>query len=250
VSSLNRPLDIATIRVGCQQCSLSELCLPRGLDQSELEQLETIVRRTRPVQRGQHLFRIGDPLRSLYAVRSGSIKAYFTIQDGEEQVLGFFLPGELLGLDAIERDSHACSAVALETTSLCEFPFENLERLCRSVGGLQRQMGRLASREISRDHAMLLLLGKKNAESRLSAFLLNLSQRFANRGFSPNAFNLRMSRRDIGNYLGLALETVSRGFAHFQEEGILQVDRRLVQIMDMQRLRELAGDTCEPSPGN
>lgn len=234
-------INLAGLRVGCKECSLSELCLPRGLAPAELEQLDSIVRRTRPLRRGQHVFRIGDHMRALYAVRSGSVKAYVPVEDGEEQVLGFFLPGELLGLDAIEDSTHACSALALETTSLCELPFETLEHLCQNVSGLQRQMNRLAAREISRDHAMLLLLGKRSAEQRLAAFLLNLSERFAYRGFSPHAFNLRMSRRDIGNYLGLALETVSRLFARFQDEGLLTVDRRLVQINDLERLRATAG---------
>ncbi|MCB1876015.1 MAG: fumarate/nitrate reduction transcriptional regulator Fnr [Chromatiales bacterium] len=231
--------DIKGLKTSCQNCSLAELCLPLGLDQVDVDRLDEIVRRARPMNAGDHLFRTGDAFRSLYAVRAGSVKVYSLDADGEEQILGFHLPGELLGMDAISGKAHACSAKVLETTSVCEIPFERLQELSLRLPSLQSQLFRLLSQEIIHDEAMLLVLGKKPAEERLATFLLSLSERFHRRGFSATEFNLSMSRHDIGNYLGLAVETVSRLFRRFQDDGLLEVQRKHILITDLPRLRAM-----------
>ncbi len=245
---MNQIVNLKSLKTTCQACSLSELCLPRSLDDSEMVRLDDIVQRKRPIKKGEFLFQVGQPFRSLYAVRSGSVKVFLPTPSGEEQIVGFHMPGELLGLDAMEHDTHSCSAVALETTTVCELPYQNMQELCHQIPGLNHQFMSLVSKEIGSEHEMLLMLGKKMADVRLAAFLLNLSCRFRTRGFSPNEFNLSMSRHDIANYLGLAVETVSRLFTRFQEDGILEVHRRLVTIRDMSKLvalAEYAGINCQ-----
>lgn len=226
----------------CSTCSMALNCLCKDLDAPLKARLENEVLRNRVVNRGQSLFEIGDPFQRLYAVRSGSIKVYTLIDNGEEQVMGFYLPGELLGLDAIDRGIHGCSAVALETSSICEVKFKKLEQLCATQPLLQQRLHRIYAREIARDYAMLQLLGRKSAEQRLAHFLLHLSRRFADRGYSADEFNLSMSRHDIGNYLGLALETVSRLLARFQEQKLIQVKRRHVRLLKRQALAVIAGE--------
>lgn len=210
-----------------------------GLAQEDVERLDDIVKRARPLHRGDSLFREGDKFRSLYVVKTGSVKTFAPSQEGGEQVLGFHLPGEIIGLDAIDKDVHACSARVLETSAICEIPFARLEELTANIPSLQHQMYRLLSKEIGQDTDMLLLLGKKNAEERLAAFLLSLSQRLHKRGLSPSDFYLSMSRHEIGNYLGLAVETVSRLFTRFQEDGLMQVDRKHIQLVDLPALEAL-----------
>lgn len=210
-----------------------------GLAQEDVERLDDIVKRARPLHRGDFLFREGDKFRSLYVVKTGSVKTFAPSQEGGEQVLGFHLPGEIIGLDAIDKDVHACSARVLETSAICEIPFVRLEELTANIPSLQHQMYRLLSKEIGQDTDMLLLLGKKNAEERLAAFLLSLSQRLHKRGLSPSDFYLSMSRHEIGNYLGLAVETVSRLFTRFQEDGLMQVDRKHIQLLDLPALEAL-----------
>jgi CRP/FNR family transcriptional regulator len=216
-----------------------------GLAPEDVERLDNIVKRNRPLHRGDHLFRNGDKFRSLYVVKTGSVKTYTPSEDGGEQVLGFHLPGEIIGLDAIEREAHNCSAKVLETSAICEIPFPRFEELSSSIPSLQHQMYRLLSKEIGQDTEMLMLLGKKNAEERLATFLLSLSQRFRKRGLSASDFYLSMSRHEIGNYLGLAVETVSRLFTRFQDEGLLKVERKHVQLLDLDRLENLVAG---PSP--
>ena len=211
-----------------------------GLDPEDMDRLDRIIKRSRPLHRGDHLFRESDAFHCLYIVKTGSVKTYAPSEDGGEQVLGFHLPGELIGLDAIENANHKCSAKVLETSAICEIPFGHLEELSTSMPSLQHQMYRLLSREISQDESMLTLLGKNNAEERLAAFLLSLSGRFKRRGFSPYDFYLSMSRHEIGNYLGLAVETVSRLFTRFQDEGLLEVERKHIQLLDLQRLENLS----------
>ncbi len=232
-------LDLTSIRVACADCSLSRLCLPMGLDVEDLDRLDAIMKRPRPLRRGDHLYRAGDRFHSIFAVRSGSLKTYTPCQDGSEQVIGFHLPGELVGLDAIESEHHVCSAKVLETTGVCALPYERLHELARDLPSLQRHFFRLLSKELAHDEAMLMLLGKASAEERLATFLLSLAQRFKARGFSDSEFNLSMSRHDIGNYLGLAVETVSRMFSRLQEEGVLTVHRKNIQIHDQDRLRAM-----------
>jgi CRP/FNR family transcriptional regulator len=204
------------------------LCLPRGMSSDDVDALDQIVKRQQPYQPRQHIFRAGDPCNALFAVRSGALKSYCTTEDGDEQVLGFTLPGELVGLDGLHNGAYASSAIVLETASVCELPYDRLEALCYSLPGLNRQLMR-----------MLLLLGKRTAEERLAAFLLSLSSRYKSRGLSAAAFNLPMSRQDIGNYLGLAIETVSRLFAHFQKDELLTVNRRQIVLVGISRLRAM-----------
>ncbi len=216
-----------------------------GLATEDVERLDEIVKRTRPLHRGDYLFRESDPFRSLYVVKTGSVKTFAPSSEGGEQVLGFHLPGELIGLDAIDRDRHACSAKVLETSAICELPFSRLEELTAMTPSLQHQMYRLLSKEIAQDTDMLLLLGKKNAEERLATFLLSLSQRLRKRGLSPSDFHLSMSRHEIGNYLGLAVETISRLFTRFQEDGLMCVDRKHIQLLNLAALESLVGSCSQ-----
>ena len=237
-------VSIEKIKVACKNCSLSTLCLPMALTPEDVTRLDTIIKRNRPLHRGDHLFHKGDPFESLRVVTTGSIKTYSSADDGSEQVLGFHLPGELIGLDAIENEQHRCSAKALETTMVCEIPFNRLEVLTHEIPSLQHQLYRLLSREIGQETDMLMLLGKKGADERLANFILSFSRRLSNRGFSASDFFLSMSRHEIGNYLGLAVETVSRLFTRFQDEGLLQVERKHIQLLDIERLEAIANGTC------
>jgi len=210
-----------------------------GLASDDVERLDGIVKRSRPLHRGDYLFRNGERFRSLYVVKTGSVKTYAPSPEGGEQVLGFHLPGEIIGLDAIENDAHVCSARVLETSAICEIPFARFEELSSSIPSLQHQMYRLLSKEISHDTEMLLLLGKKSAEERLAAFLLSMSKRLRKRGLSATDFYVSMSRHEIGNYLGLAVETVSRLFTRFQEEGLLKVNRKHIQLLHLDTLESI-----------
>ncbi len=234
-------IDFSTVKVACRQCSLQQLCLPQGLEAADIERLDGLVRRPSPLQRGENLFRQGDRFRSLYAIRSGSFKTHHLSGDGGERVLGFHLPGELLGLAGLGSGRYRASASALDTASVCELPFDRLQGLAEHLPSLNRQLYRILSGRISRDQEILLLLGDKRAQERLAAFLLNLSQRFEQRGLSARDFNLSMSRQDIANYLGLKLETVSRTFTHLQKKGLVSVDRRHIRILDSKRLNARAG---------
>ncbi len=234
-------ISFDNIRVACKNCSLSQLCLPMGLAPEDVERLDSIIKRSRPLHRGDHLFRGGERFRSLYVVKTGSVKTYAPSEEGGEQVLGFHLPGEIIGLDAIDKSCHACSAKVLETSAICEVPFQRFEELAASIPSLQHQMYRLLSKEIGQDADMLLLLGKKNAEERLAAFLISMSARLSKRGLSPTDFYLSMSRHEIGSYLGLAVETVSRLFTRFQEDGLLRVDRKHVEVLNLSALEMMGG---------
>ena len=234
-------IDLPSSNVSCNECSLHQLCLPQSINGNELDKLDNIIERKKPLKRNEYLFQVGSPFDSIYVVRSGSLKTYSPTIDGQEQVTGFHLPGELLGLDAIGSGQHPCVAKAMETTSVCEIPFENLEELTQTMPTLQHQLLRLMSKEIFDDQELMLLLGKKTAEARLSAFLLSISLRFKQRGFSSTEFYLSMSRNDIANYLGLAVETVSRMFTRFQEDGIINAERKHIVINDWDTLQQLAG---------
>jgi CRP/FNR family transcriptional regulator, anaerobic regulatory protein len=237
--NMRKVISFEAIRVACKHCALGALCLPLGLDADDVERLDDIVKRARPLHRGDFLFREGDRFRSLYVVKTGSVKSFAPSTEGGEQVLGFHLPGELIGLDAIDADTHLCSAKALETSALCEIPFSRLEELTTLIPSLQHQMYRLLSKEIAHDTDMLMLLGKKSAEERLAAFLLNMSKRLQKRGLSATDFHLSMSRHEIGNYLGLAVETVSRLFTRFQEERLMRVDRKHIGLLELDMLEAL-----------
>ena len=230
------PLNLYQLRRSCSTCSLSELCLPMGLLPGDIQRLEELVTSRGPVNEGEHLFRVGDPLRDIYAVRGGYFKSYLVESNGREQVLGFHLPGELIGLDAIWPERHQCNAVALNTASVCELPYAKVADLGRQVPGLQNSMLRLLSKELALSHS---LAGDFSAEERIAGFLLSLSSRMKARGHSETHLTLAMSRRDIANYLRLATETVSRVFSRFEEDGLVSVDRREVMLRDVQRLNKL-----------
>ena len=228
-----------TFRVACSSCNLRELCLPVGLSHDDVEQLDGMVATRRTVARGDTLFRSGDPFQSLYAVRTGFFKTCVTAEDGRDQVTGFQMAGELLGLDGISTDRHAVDAVALEDSQVCVIPYDQLESLSREFTTLQHQFHKIMSREIVRDHGVMLLLGSMRAEERLAAFLLNLTQRLQARGFSGSSLILRMTREEIGSYLGLKLETVSRTFSKFQDEGLLEVKQRQIHILQPAGLQKM-----------
>ena len=235
--------DLEEIRINCQNCTLADLCMPHGLDQGDLKKLDGIVVRKSPYHRGDHLFRPGHNSHALFAVRSGALKSYCITEAGEEQVLGFILPGELTGLDGLAGSRYSSASVALETSSVCELPYVQLNELCNQLPGLHDRIMRIVGKEITTDQQMLMLLGKHNAEERLASFILSLSSRYQRRGLSPSEFYLPMSRQDIGNYLGLAIETVSRLFARFQDEEILAVDRKLITIRKREDLNTMV-DSC------
>jgi CRP/FNR family transcriptional regulator len=218
--------------VTCSNCNLRELCLPKGLDADDLRRIEQIVYARRRVRRGESLFNSGDEFKSVYAIHSGFFKTTVLNDDGREQVTGFCMPGELLGMDGIGSGRYHGNAVALEDCEVCVLPFSLIEELGREIPTLQRHLHCVLSREIVRDHGVMMLLGSMRAEERLAAFLLNLSKRFTRRGYSPSDFHLRMTREEIGSYLGLKLETVSRLFSRFQELGILEVQQKHVRIRD------------------
>jgi CRP/FNR family transcriptional regulator len=238
---MSRPSSsgIEPLKVACASCNLRELCLPVGLSSADLNQLEGLVAKRRNVPRGEHLFRNGERFEALYAVRTGFFKTCVSTEDGRDQVTGFQMAGELLGLDGISSDLHHCDAIALEDSSVCVIPYAELEGLSREFSVLQHQFHKIMSREIVRDHGVMLLLGNMRAEERLAAFLLNLTQRLQARGFSASSLVLRMTREEIGSYLGLKLETVSRAFSKFQEDGVLDVKQRQITVLDAQALQRL-----------
>lgn len=227
--------------IHCQDCSISQLCIPFTLNDNELDQLDDIIERKKPVQKGQEIFKAGDDLKALYAIRSGTIKSYTITEQGDEQITAFHLAGDLIGFDAINEDLHPSFAQALETSMVCEIPYETLDDLAGKMPKLRQQIMRLMSHEIKGDQEMILLLSKKNAEERLAAFLYNLSSRFSARGFSPREFRLTMTRGDIGNYLGLTVETISRLLGRFQKADILAVKGKYITINDHDELKRLAG---------
>jgi len=229
------------LRVACSSCTLRELCLPVGLSADELAHLDRVISHRRSLRRGEALFHVGDRFDALYAVRSGFFKTTVSKEDGREQVTGFQMSGEILGLDGIGTATHSVDAVALEDSSVCVIPYAELETLSREVGELQRQLHKVMSREIVRDQGVMFLLGSMRAEQRVAAFLLNLTRRLKARGFSASALILRMSREEIGSYLGLKLETVSRAFSRLQQEGVLAVRQREIEVLDSEALAALAG---------
>lgn len=235
-------VDINAVKAACEDCSLRELCLPLGLSETDIEAMGRVVKLTRKLKKGEFLYRVGESMRSLYAIKQGSAKTCEISVAGEIQITGFHLAGELVGLDGISSGYHHCDAVALEKTEVCELPFGELEALAHEIPGLQHQMFRLLGREIVSDGEHLMMIGKMSAEQRLVACLLNFSQRFDRLGCSPTEFTLSMSRQDIGDYLGLALETVSRLFSRFQDDGLIDVEGRRIRLRNLAGLYEIAGN--------
>jgi CRP/FNR family transcriptional regulator len=213
--------------------------MPQGLAPDELAKLEALICSARTVRRGEALYRSGDPFDNLYAVRSGSLKTVMAHRDGREQVTGLRLAGEPLGLDGISEDSHACSAVALEDSSVCIVPYAALKRLCREIGSMQDRLHKLMGEQIVREAAQMMVLGSLSADERVAAFLLDVSGRNAQRGYSSNEFNLRMTREDMGSYLGMTLETVSRTLSRFQKSGLIDTQGKFIRIIDFEALRRL-----------
>jgi CRP/FNR family transcriptional regulator len=239
------PVNSQALKVACSNCNLRELCMPMGLKAEELEKIDAVVATRRKVKRGTRLYTNGDKFTSLYAIRTGFFKTCITTEDGRNQVTGFQMAGEIIGLDGIVREYHTCDAVALEDAEVCVMPFEQIEELSREVVALQRHVHKIMSREIVREHGVMLLLGCMRAEERLAAFLLNLVQRLHARGFSQSELLLRMTREEIGSYLGLKLETVSRTFSKFVEDGIVEVKQRHVRILNTDGLKLIVNNNAQ-----
>jgi CRP/FNR family transcriptional regulator len=227
-------------KINCSTCRLGSLCLPLALESDDVVKLETIIQRGKPLQKGEHLYQEGSHFNSVYAVRSGAIKAYRVTDDGREQITGFYFPGEILGMDGISKNTYACSARALETSAVCEIPFSSLEDLSARLPNLQRHFFQLMSREITEDQQLITLLSKNTAEERIAALMLSISARNARRKLSPNRFRLPMSRIDIGNYLGLTVETVSRVFSRLQKLEVMEVSNKEINILDVRALQDVA----------
>ncbi|MFN7446302.1 MAG: fumarate/nitrate reduction transcriptional regulator Fnr [Curvibacter sp.] len=240
-----QPINAQVMKVACSNCNLRELCMPLGLSVQEIERLDEVVTNRRKVKRGAALFRNGDRFNALYAIRTGFFKTCVAAEDGRDQVTGFQMAGEIIGLDGIVNDQHTCDAIALEDTEVCVMPFDRVEELSREINGLQRHVHKIMSREIVREHGVMLLLGSMRAEERLAAFLLNLVQRLHARGFSQSELILRMTREEIGSYLGLKLETVSRTFSKFVDDGMVEVKQRHVRIVNTEALAALVNHPSE-----
>jgi len=236
-------MNPTTIRVACSNCNMRELCMPVGLNTDELDRIDELVATRRKIKRGGVLFRNGDKFSALYAIRTGFFKTCVTTDDGRDQVTGFQMAGEIIGLDGIVQDQHTCDAVALEDAEVCVMPYDKIEDISRDVKALQHHVHKIMSREIVREHGVMLLLGSMRAEERLAAFLLNLVQRLHARGFSQSELVLRMTREEIGSYLGLKLETVSRTFSKFVEDGIIEVKQRYVRILSPDALKQIVNPT-------
>ncbi len=242
-SSSCPPLTVEELRTRCSACSMHELCLPMGLDEADMNRLDQIIGRRRKVPRDGTLYRVGDPFTNLYAIRLGHFKTFQINQDGDQQITGFQMAGELLGMDAISTDRHHCNAIALEDSEVCEIPFARLESLFRDMPTLLRHFHRMMSQEITREQNVMLLLGNMRADQRFAAFLINLSSRYAARGYSSTSFQLRMSREEIGNYLGLTIESISRLLSKFKKQGLLKVSNRELEIVDLSTMKAVAAGT-------
>ncbi|WP_423196910.1 MULTISPECIES: fumarate/nitrate reduction transcriptional regulator Fnr [unclassified Cupriavidus] len=238
------PIPITEMSPRCSTCALGQFCLPVGMNEQDLEKIDTLVQERFRIHKGDTLYRMGDPLTAVYAIRFGTLKTHVTMEDGRSQITGFHLPGEIVGLDGLCEMQHASDASALEDTEVCVVRFNDLTALSGELPSLQQQFLRLMSREISQDHLMLMTLGSMRAEERLAAFLINLSNRLAARGYSSSEFVLRMSREEIGSYLGLKLETVSRLFSRFAEAGLIQIRQRHVKLVDTAGLKQIYSRSC------
>ena len=232
-------MNYETIKIACANCNMRELCMPIGLTQDELNRIDEMIGSRRKVKRGDTLFHNGERFTNLYAIRTGFFKTCITSEDGRDQVTGFQMAGEIIGMDGIVNDYHSCDAVALEDAEICAMPFAQIEALSREVNALQHHVHKIMSREIVREHGVMLLLGSMRAEERLAAFLLNLAQRLHSRGFSQSELILRMTREEIGSYLGLKLETISRTFSRFVDDGIVAVKQRHVHILNTSALQDI-----------
>lgn len=230
--------------INCQDCGFSQLCLPFSLNDTEMSRLDDIIQRKRPLHKGDMLFEAGNPQKSLYAIRTGSFKTFTLTDQGEQQITGFHLPGDIVGFDGLNNQQHPSYAEALETAMVCEIPLPNLDGLLDQLPRLRQQMMRLMSQDIQSDQQMMLLLNRKTAEQKLATFLSQLAQRYASRGFSATEFRLTMTRSDIGNYLGLTVETISRLLSKMDKEQLITVDGKLITLRDANTLSKLAALTA------
>ncbi len=237
-------LKTPVTKASCSSCSLLDLCMPLELAPQELGRIEKLVAGRRKLKRGTALFRSGERFANLFAIRTGMFKICVGSEDGRDQVIGFQMAGEIIGFDGIVDDRHSCDAVALEDAEVCVMPFEHIEELSREINALQRHVHRIMSREIVRENNVMLLLGSMRAEERVAAFLLNLVQRLHSRGFSQSELILRMTREEIGSYLGIKLETVSRTLSRLVDEGVIEVKQRHVRIISTDLLRETISSRC------
>ena len=228
-------------RVSCFDCLLRDVCLPIALQSGDLEKLDSIIARGKPLHKGDHIYRQRDIFLSIFAVRSGSIKSYSIDEEGDERVTGFYFPGEVLGMDGIGQNHHASSAVAMETSSVCQIPFDHLGELSQSIPSLQQNCFQLMSQEIVEDRRLLALLSKRHADQRVATFLLTMSARKVRNRLSGKIFRLPMSRGDMGNYLGLTVETISRVFNRLQKQQMLLVNNKEITILDIEALRVAGG---------
>jgi CRP/FNR family transcriptional regulator, anaerobic regulatory protein len=233
-------------KVDCLHCRLSTLCLPYGLKPEEITRLEAIIQRKRPIETDEFLYRQEDQCQSLFAVKSGSFRSFISNADGSEQTIGFYLPGELMGLDALQNGRFHCSVVALETATVCELALPRLNELCNKIPNLQAQMMRIVGTQIVSDHDKIVLLGNRSATEKMATFLLMLSQRYNALGYSSTEFNLTMRRHDIANFLGLTIETVSRQLGTLSKQGIITVKQRGIQINNLDLLKTIV-EPCLPN---
>lgn len=236
-----RAMRLVSGTVSCSKCCLKGVCLPGGLVQDDLDAFDKLATVKRRIARGAALYRGGDAFEALYAVRSGAFKSVGVSRNGEEKVTGLHLPGEVMGLDAIDASAHRYHSMALEDSEVCVIPYARLTALAMQMPELQNRLLRVLSSDISRDHGLMLLLGSMTAEQRIAAFLLSLARRYERLGYSASRFNLRMTREDIGSYLGLTLETVSRLMSRFQRDGLIASHQREIELTDADALAEIVG---------
>jgi CRP/FNR family transcriptional regulator, anaerobic regulatory protein len=247
VNSQATPINVNALKASCAACSMHQLCLPMDLDDADMSRLDAIIGRRRKVPRDTHLYRMGDPFTNLYAIRLGHFKTFQINVAGEQQITGFQMAGELLGMDAIGTESHHCSAIALEDSEVCEIPFTRLQDLFGHIPNLLHHFHRMMSQEITREQSVMLLLGNMRASQRFAAFLVNLGSRYLARGYSSSSFQLRMSREEIGNYLSLTIESISRLLSKFKKEGLIRVSNREIELLRTEQLKSIAAgtDTCK-----
>lgn len=236
----NSVIDFSSIRSGCKNCALFEFCLPNRTNMSKMRPLEHTLEHSLKLERGEHLYHIDELFSSVYIIHSGSVKTYLVMKNGKEQVTGFHLQGKLLGINSISTNFHTESAVALESSTICKIPFERLENLSKENPDIQHALLHLMSEEIQHNVHQLSIISRMPAEARLASFLIDLSYSYQRRGFSATEFYLSMTRTDIANLLGLAVETVSRLFSYFQEAGLLTVERKHIILYDLERLTEIS----------
>jgi len=231
--------------ISCESCSLNNVCLPNGLSEKEISQLEISVDKTIKINKKDVLYNSMDKIEGVYAIKSGAIKTSISNEDGQEQVLEFHLPGDILGFDAFNNGTHSCDAIALEDTLLCKIEIEDFHDLCGRLPGVRKEMMHQVGKEISHNQSLLLSLGQQQTDERLATFILEMSAHFQSRGFSGKEFVIPMPRQDLSNYLGMAVETLSRIISRMTDEGIIKFDRRLVLITDIEKLEKLAHSSCK-----